>query len=170
MRVFPIVLPIARETSGPQTLSLGNSTHLLPSGMGVIVNNTAIHHDAANWPNPSVIDPRRWMVSDPHVFDPKEPPTPAQESELSEGKVKIPGHRRGTFMSFGEGPRACLGRNFARTEFVAFYSRLLRRYRLRLGDGVDADRVEKMVRLRSGGSPVTLIPPEDVPIDLVERM
>ena len=29
MRVFPIVLPIARETSGPQALSLENTNHLL---------------------------------------------------------------------------------------------------------------------------------------------
>ncbi|KAF1829167.1 putative cytochrome P450 oxidoreductase [Decorospora gaudefroyi] len=170
MRVFPIVLPIARETSGPQPLSLGDTAHLLPSRMGVIVNNTAIHHDARNWPSPSVIDPRRWMVSNPHAFDPREPASPDQVRQMSEGNVKIPGHRRGTFMSFGEGPRACLGRNFAKTEFVAFYSRLSRKYRLRIGDGVDAEMVERVIRLRSGGSPVTLIPPEDVRINLVERV
>jgi hypothetical protein len=63
-----------------------------------------------------------------------------------------------------------MGRSFAKTEFVAFYSRLLRKYRLRLADGVDAETVERVIRLRSGGSPVTLIPPEDVHISLVERV
>jgi cytochrome P450 len=170
MRVFPIVLPIARETSRPQVLSLGGTTHLLPSHMGIIVNNTAIHHNSSDWPSPSIIDPRRWMVSEPHTFDPTKPPSSEQERQMSERNVKIPGHRRGTFMSFGEGPRSCLGRNFARTEFVAFYSRLSRKYRLRLGEGVDAKMVERVIRLQSGGSPVTLIPPEDVQINLVERM
>lgn len=169
MRVFPIVLPIARITSGPQILRLGNNTHLLPSGTGVISNNTAIHHDPASWLSASVIEPRRWLVSDPHGFDPEKALSLAQEVEIAEGNTPMPGHRRGTFMSFGEGPRACMGRNFARAEFVAFYSRLLRKYRLKLGDGMDAKQVERTIRLRSGGSPVTLVPPDDVRIDLIER-
>jgi len=170
MRVFPIVLPIARIASGPQILRLGSNTHLLPSGTGVVVNNTAIHHDPASWPSPSIIEPRRWLVGDPRAFDPENPLSLAQEAEIAEGSSQMPGHRRGTFMSFGERPRACLGRYFARTEFVAFYSRLLRKYRMKLGDGMDAKEVERTIRLRSGGSPVTLVPPEDVRINLVERM
>ena len=169
MRVFPIVLPIAREAAGPQRLRVADCDHPLPSSINVFVNNTAIHHDPATWPSPSVIEPRRWLVSDPHGFHPEKPLSPLHRAEISEGKVPVPGHRRGTFMSFGEGPRACLGRNFARTEFVAFYSRLLRKYRLKLGDGMDPVGVETMIRLRSGGSPVTLVPAEDVRVDLVER-
>ncbi|KAI0532406.1 cytochrome P450 [Xylaria digitata] len=167
MRVFPIVLPVARVASGGQNLRIGDNTYPLPSGTGVVVNNTAIHHDPTTWPRPDVIDPRRWLVSDVHEFDPAGPLSLAQEAEIADGSVRIPGHRRGTFMSFGEGPRACLGRNFAKTEFVAFYSRLLRKHRLKLGDGMDAQEVERTIRLRSGGSPVTLIPPDDVRIDLV---
>jgi cytochrome P450 len=109
------------------------------------------------------------LVSDPHGFDPEKALSLAQEVEIAEGNTPMPGHRRGTFMSFGEGPRACMGRNFARAEFVAFYSRLLRKYRLKLGDGMDAKQVERTIRLRSGGSPVTLVPPDDVRIDLIER-
>jgi hypothetical protein len=41
---------------------------------------------------------------------------------------------------------------------------------MKLGDGMDAKEVERTIRLRSGGSPVTLVPPEDVRINLVERM
>lgn len=62
-----------------------------------------------------------------------------------------------------------MGRSFARTEFVAFYSLLLKRYKLRLGDEVSGVALERMIRLKSGGSPVTLTPPEDVHLDLVER-
>ncbi|KAF1958989.1 cytochrome P450 [Byssothecium circinans] len=153
MRVFPIVLPIARETSSQQSLNLDGATHILPARMGIIVNNTAIHHDSSTWPNPSVIEPQRWMVSDPHTFDPREPVSPEQKRQMSEGNVRFPGHRRGTFLSFGEGPRH-VSDGTSRG----------------LSDGVDAEMVEKTVRLRSGGSPVTLIPPEDVQINLVERM
>ncbi|KAL9082687.1 MAG: hypothetical protein Q9165_008819 [Trypethelium subeluteriae] len=170
MRVFPIVLPVARVAAGFQKLPFGNDTYLLPPNTAIVVNNTAIQHDPASWPNPRTIDPRRWLVSNPHDFDPEKPLSALEKTEIREGNLPIPGHRRGTFMAFGEGPRACLGRKFAKTEFVAFFSRLLRKYRLKLASKVDEKRVESTIRLRSGGSPVTLIPPEDVRIDLVERV
>ena len=88
---------------------------------------------------------------------------------MSGGCVPIPGCRKGTFLTFSEGPRACLGRTFARAEFVAFFSRLLRHHRLRLHESVSAVDVEKVLRLRSGGSPMTLIPPKDVRICLDAR-
>lgn len=175
MRVFPIVLPVARVTVGEQDLSVGTDgsgktdQHLLPSGTGVIVNNTAIHYSEANWPAPELIEPRRWLVSDPHKVDPSRPLTADQEAEIKDGSVPIPGCRKGTFMSFSEGPRACLGRAFARVEFVAFFSKLLRHHRLELDDSASAFEVERVLRLKSGGSPVTLIPPEDVKIRLVGR-
>lgn len=169
MRVFPIVLPTVRDTCGPQVLSLKDTTHSLPSDTGVIVNNTAIHYDCDNWPNPGMIDPRRWLVHHPNRFDPTSPLSSEHAHQISEGSAKIPGHQRATFLAFGEGPRACLGRSFARTEFVAFYSLLLKRYKLRLGDEVSGVALERMIRLKSGGSPVTLTPPEDVHLDLVER-
>ncbi|KAK1772873.1 cytochrome P450 [Phialemonium atrogriseum] len=136
MRVFPIVLPVARVTVGEQHLRVGTddwdskaqstaSRHVLPSGTGVVVNNTAIHYSESNWPSPEIIEPRRWLVSDPHKVDPSRPLTAEQEAETRSGTVPIPGCRKGTFMTFNEGPRACLGRKFARVEFVAFFSRLL---------------------------------------------
>lgn len=72
-------------------------------------------------------------------------------------------------MTFSEGPRACLGRRFAQVEFVAFFAGLMRRYRVKLGEGAERGRVERMIRLRSGGSPVTLVPPEDVKLNLEVR-
>ncbi|KAK3343536.1 putative cytochrome P450 oxidoreductase [Lasiosphaeria hispida] len=169
MRVFPIVLPIARVTAGEEGLRVGSSSHHLPAGTGVIVNNTAIHYSETNWPAPEVIEPRRWLVSDPHAVDPSRPLTAEQEDEIRGGRVPIPACRKGTFLTFSEGPRACLGRTFARVEFVAFFSRLLRHHRLRLDGSVSSVDVEKVLRLRSGGSPVTLIPPEDVRICLDAR-
>lgn len=169
MRVFPIVLPIARVTANDEDLRVGNSSHHLPAGTGVVVNNTAIHYSENNWPAPEIIEPRRWLVSDPHVVDPSRGLTAEQEDEIRRGSAPIPASRKGTFLTFSEGPRACLGRAFARVEFVAFFSRLLRHHRLRLDDSLSRVEVEKVLRLRSGGSPVTLIPPEDVKICLDMR-
>lgn len=70
-------------------------------------------------------------------------------------------------MTFNEGPRACLGKRFARTEFIAFFARLLRHNRLRLGEDISKEQVDKILRLRSQGSPVTLVPPEDIDIRVV---
>ncbi len=69
MRGFPIILPIARIALGPQIMRLGSNTYLLPSGTGVVVNNTAIYHDLASWPSPTIIEPRRC----PYALVPGEP-------------------------------------------------------------------------------------------------
>lgn len=70
-------------------------------------------------------------------------------------------------MAFGEGPRACLGRNFAKVEFASFFSYLLQEHCLELQDGLNPRGVEQDLRLLSGGSPVTLIPPHSVGVRLV---
>ena len=173
MRLFPIVQNLARVAVGQQDL-VGS---VLPSGTTYIVNNTTIHYDSELWPSPDTFEPQRWMVSDPHAMDPAKGPTPTQEAEIRSGRtqtgesIPIPGSRKGTFLSFGEGPRACLGRSFARVEFVAIMARLLRHHRLELLDDSPAAvaRIERTTRLLSGGSPVTLVPPEDVRVRLVKR-
>ncbi|KAF3760421.1 hypothetical protein M406DRAFT_13424, partial [Cryphonectria parasitica EP155] len=125
MRVFPIVQTLARVGVEEQVLQVGKGADeansgeiemlrpILPAGTCFIINNTAIHYNPDVWPSPDEIEPRRWL-----------------ESQIREGTVAIPGNRKGTFQSFGEGPRACLGRSFARVEFVAIMSRLLRHHRL----------------------------------------
>lgn len=176
MRVFPIVQTLARVAVGNQELSIGNKAggtnfHSLPDGTNFITNNTAIHYNSDIWPSPDVIDPRRWLVSDPHAMDPTRPLTATQEAEIQDGKVPIPSNRKGTFMCFGEGPRACLGRNFSRVEFVAILAPLLRYHRLEWNksDPDMAARMLKTARLRSNGSPITLNAPEDLQIKLVKR-
>ncbi|KAK4233885.1 cytochrome P450 [Achaetomium macrosporum] len=171
MRVFPIVQTLGRVAVGEQEVPLSKGGHVVPDGSYLVVNNTAIHYNPDIWPSPDVIEPRRWLVADPHGLDPAKPLTPEQEAEIAAGSVPIPGNRRGTFLSFGEGPRACLGRSFARVEFVAIMSRMLRKHRLEMTDhdAEQAARVLRTARLRSGSGPVTLIPPEDVPMRLAPR-
>jgi cytochrome P450 len=175
MRVFPIVIPIGRiitqphelvvETSTPDGGGRTSTTHMLPSGTGVIVNNTGIHFNHRYWPHPSIIEPLRWLSANPNTYD----PTSSTSPDANQAPANFPGHMKGTFLTFSEGPRACLGKRFAQVEFVAFFARLLRLYRIGLAPGLDKIVVEKTVRLRSGGSPVTLMPPEDVKLSLVAR-
>ncbi|KAL4916486.1 cytochrome P450 [Aspergillus aurantiobrunneus] len=166
LRVFPIVIPITRQAITTQTLAVNDAKHTLPSGTLTIVNNTAIHHNPSNWPHPHIIDPRRWLTASPNTFDPTAPLTAEQRDELRDSRGPVASHRRGTFMTFNEGPRACLGRRFAQVEFVAFFARLLRTHRVGLGDGMDPGELEKQVRLRGGGAPVTLVPPVEVKVRL----
>lgn len=137
---------------------------VLPAGTICVVNITGTHFSEANWPSPHIIEPRRWLVKDPNSFNPLNPCSSHNQEAAS-----IPDHRKGTFMTFNEGPRACLGRNFARAEFLAFFSRLLRDYRLELDGGVSGAALEWALRCRSGGSPVTLTPPENVTMRLIPR-
>ncbi|TGJ85111.1 hypothetical protein E0Z10_g3634 [Xylaria hypoxylon] len=174
LRVFPVIIPIARQTVSAQELTtrserFGDERVTLPGGMDVVINNTAIHFSETYWPSPDILDPRRWLVRDSQVFDPSKPLTKEQEVEIQKGIFSTQGNAKGTFMAFGEGPRACLGRNFAKVEFVAFFSRLLQNNRLEIGEDMNPGEIERNLRLLSGGSPVTLIPPHSVDVKLVPQ-
>ena len=174
MRVFPIVIPIARMAYNSQRLTVespagGETTHILPANTGCIVNNTGIHYNTKYWQQPHVIEPRRWLTSCPNTYHPSRP-SPQQKAEINAHDTPFTAnHIKGSFMTFNEGPRACLGKRFAQVEFVAFYATLLQKYKLVLGTEEDKGRVERTIRLRSGGSPVTLIPPMDVKVRLERR-
>lgn len=172
MRVFPIVIPIGRQTMSDQELHVGEkgqgSSHLLPAGCGVIVNITALHYNTKYWPQPGVLEPQRWLSSSPNTYDPTSAKRGGHEDDLVEQHT-IPGQNKGTFFTFSEGPRACMGKRFATTEFIAFFACLLKNYRIQLGPEASAEEVDRTMRCRSGGSPVTLVPPEDVKLVLVRR-
>lgn len=61
------------------------------------------------------------------------------------------------------GAKVCSG------QVPAFFAGLLKQHRIRLGGTVPANEVERTLRLRSGSSPVTLVPPEDVKLYLTPR-
>lgn len=180
MRVFPIVIPIGRVVTSDQELDVecthrtgneageeGSSRHLLPAKCGVIVNNTGVHYNTKYWQHPHILEPRRWLSASPNTYDPT---SKEQGTDPIDWKsCSIPNHMKGTFLTFSEGPRACMGKKFAQAEFVAFFAHLLREYRMQLAGDVPAEEVDRAMRLRSGGSPVTLVPPEAVKLSLVRR-
>lgn len=178
MRVFPIVIPIGRIVTQPQVLTVEetspttascstSSTHTLPAQCGVIVNNTGVHYNRKSWPHPEIIDPNRWLSSSPNTWD----PVTATQADIDafSKTTPIPSHTKGSFLTFSEGPRACLGKRFSQVEFCAFYAGLLKNHRLKLAGSSTKEEVERSLRLRCGGSPVTLVPHDDVQISLSPR-
>ena len=176
--MFPIVLPIGRMITQPQNLTVGEGptvntsshysrTFTLPAQCGVIINNTGVHYSKENWQHPEIVDPYRWLSRNPNTWDPL---TSKQEDvDAFDRSTPIPSHFKGSFLTFSEGPRACLGKRFSQVEFVAFFAGLLRDHRLQLAGTVSKEDVERSLRLRCGGSPVTLIPHDDVSISLQPR-
>ncbi|KAJ5735338.1 uncharacterized protein N7483_000463 [Penicillium malachiteum] len=104
MRVFPIVIPITRLAVTDQDLVVNSSKHILSAQTLTIVDNTAIHHNEANWPHPHIIEPRRWLTSSLNTFDPTTSLNHEQEADLFNPSATpirpMASHRRGTFMTF----------------------------------------------------------------------
>ncbi len=119
--------------------------HILPKDCRVYLNAPAIHYSERYWPSPLTLDPSRWRDSPNIIRD-----------------------RRGSFLTFSDGSRACLGRKFAQAEYVAFLAVLLREYRVTLAEGMDPVMVEKDIYLRCAGK-ITLAPLDSIKLGLEKR-
>ncbi len=75
---------------------------------------------------------------------------------------------RGTFLTFSDGSRACLGRKFAQAEYLGFLVALLKEHRVVLGKGMEEKTVERDLFLRCAGK-VTLSPLDNVRLGLRKR-
>ena len=75
---------------------------------------------------------------------------------------------QGAFLTFSGGARACLGRKFAQSEYVAFLVTVLRDYRVKLREDMDPKMVEKMIYFRCKGT-LTLAPLDNVRLFLEKR-
>ena len=179
LRLFPGVIHITKMVTagGPSQIihtsdAQGNesASHILPSGCRVYLNSTGTHYHPKYWPNPYNIDPTRWMTA---------PPTNNyKNSSSSDSNMEKNGkdisflnrttQMRGTFLTFSDAARKCLGKNFAQAEFMALFTGMLRRYRVRLGEGVDGEAVERDLYRCCAGS-VTLAPLYDVNLRLEPR-
>lgn len=126
---------------------VGNPTpYTLPKECRVYLNAPAIHYSERYWPSPLTLDPSRWRESPNVIRD-----------------------RRGSFLTFSDGSRACLGRKFAQAEYIAFLAVLLREYKVTLGEGMDPVVVEKDVYLRCAGK-ISLAPLDNVRLSLEKRV
>ena len=161
------MLPIGRVASGVQCFKSTAANHLpfaLPLDCGIVVNITGVHYNTKCRPDSHVSEARRWLCKDPNSYVPSSSP----KSDL-DPHVRIPNHKRGTFLAFPEGPRASLGRRFAQAEFVCFFAEVLEGHRLQFAQGVDGADVERLSVSCSAGSPITLAPPSGVRLVLEQR-
>ncbi|KAL3685962.1 hypothetical protein R1sor_003984 [Riccia sorocarpa] len=80
--------------------------YVVPKGWKVMYSTISSHYDPRFFKDPMTFDPSRW----------EQPPVPF------------------TFISFGGGPRQCIGYEFAKMQMLAFIHHLVRRYRWSVTD------------------------------------
>lgn len=134
-------------------------SHMLPPGCRVYLNVPATHYSERYWQAPAKLQPERWL--DESTIG----ATQSQKKVVAADRAR---QMHGTFMTFSDGSRACLGRKFAQSEYVAFLATLLKEYRIILAPGMDPMRVEKELFWRSAGA-VTLSPQEGIHLRLRRR-
>jgi cytochrome P450 len=102
MRLYPAAWATSRETLAPDTLG----PYALPARQPVMISVTGIHRHPAYWENPDAFDPERFTA---------------------ERSAARPKH---AYLPFGEGPRMCIGYQFALFEAQLVLATIAQRYRL----------------------------------------
>ncbi|MFA9415360.1 cytochrome P450 [Natrinema sp. HArc-T2] len=108
LRLYPPVHAIPRVTT--ERVTLGD--YVLPEDAEVLLSTWSVHRDPRFYDAPLEFDPGRWVD------------TTARERGFE-------------FIPFGNGPRICIGRHFARLEMKAVLAAIGRRYRLEATDDLD---------------------------------
>ncbi|KAJ1567234.1 Eukaryotic translation initiation factor 2 alpha kinase 4 [Cladochytrium tenue] len=133
LRLHPVITNTAAWTADSAPVqSLGNLA--LPESTHIYIAIRSLHRDPDNWgPDAHLFRPTRWLPGSPKD-DSAADLVDSPETTLLSPKV-------GAFIPFSEGPRACLGRRFSQTEFVALLSILALRYRWSLPESADPAHV-----------------------------
>lgn len=109
----------------------------VPAGTLVIVSPWLVHRRAESWPDPSAFRPERF---------------------LGAGGA-LPG-----YLPFGQGPRLCIGREFALGEMVVVLSRLLATHRVEVPAGWTRPAAQAQVAVHpAGGMPLLVRPITEEP-------
>lgn len=151
LRLYPTVAGVPKWSADASVTLLWNGRKcVVPPKTPVVCNTIALHRAPSLWGDDvSQFRPQRW----------------ASASE------KQP--RKGQFMAFSEGARACLGKKFAQVEFVAVISALFARYRVELDCGPRESPAAARKRATAvlDGSVVlaTLGMTREIPVRFVER-
>lgn len=106
--------------------------HAVPADTMVIVSPWLLHRRAESWPDPLAFRPERFLDA---------------------------GAGRSGYLPFGQGPRLCIGREFALGEMVMVLSRLLPAYRLDVPPGWSRPVAQAQVAVHPrGGMPLVVRP------------
>jgi len=104
LRLYPPAYILARTSIAPSTIG----GYDLPTGSTIILSQWVTHHDARFFPDPDAFLPERWL-------DGLEDRLPA-----------------GAYFPFGDGPRRCIGQNFALMEVVLVMATIAQKFQFRL--------------------------------------
>ncbi|KAK7913919.1 cytochrome P450 [Apiospora marii] len=85
--------------------------HFLPGGTSVDIWHWAMYHNPANFTDPEVFAPERWL-----------------------GDPRFEGDKKAAFQPFSTGKRSCIGQNLAHSEIKQIMARLLWKYDVTLVD------------------------------------
>lgn len=105
MRLYPPVTDISREAT--RDCDIGG--YSIPKGTTLIASQWVMHRDPRYFQNPELFYPERWENGD-------------LEKQLP----------RGVYFPFGDGPRICIGKNFALMEAVLILATISQRFQLDL--------------------------------------
>ena len=115
------IAPLGLVHAPNQDTTLGG--YRIPEGTFVYSNIYSVHHDPKYWKNPEEFNPERFLTLD--------------------GKF----HKDPAFVTFGLGPRMCLGKIMARTELLLFTGTFLQRFSFRAEDETNLPSLETKMAL-----------------------
>ncbi|XP_048740940.2 steroid 17-alpha-hydroxylase/17,20 lyase-like [Ostrea edulis] len=95
----------------------------IPKGTTVMINHWALHHDPKYWKDHESFDPYRYLDEN--------------------GKMKPT--RPDSWLPFSAGRRVCLGETVAKPELLLMCANLLKRFEIRLPDGIEANPEYRMI-------------------------
>lgn len=113
LRMFPPVSVIPKMVSGDQKLG----QYIIPGETRIAVHVGAIHRNPINFEDPDTFKPERWI----------------QEDGTFNNSIKL--------LTFSDGARACIGKQFARVEMVFAMCLFAQRWKWSLPDGVDLEKL-----------------------------
>lgn len=124
-RIFGVLPFIPKSTgSTPQTLTLDGNTHTIPPDTLILINTSATHRNPKYWPETV----RKPGETAPFPVSNWQPWRWLKEGS-TQGLLKP---EPGSYISFSEGARQCIGKRFAQVELCAVLSQVLRRGNIRL--------------------------------------
>ncbi len=128
MRLYPAAWATSRQAIEADQIG----PYAIPAGAMVMINISGIHRSPAYWDNPDRFEPER--------FSP-------------ERAADRPRH---AYLPFGQGPRLCIGNQFAMMEAQIILATLAQRYRLRTLPGFTAHAKPVFTLHVEGGLPMVV--------------
>ena len=173
LRLFPSAPVIPKQVSrtASQVLTINNRPYHIPAGTNITLNPPGAHLSRTSWgPDVAAFDPSRWDPTNNSSFLQKFS-TPDDLAEFNAPVVLQP--KKGAFIPFSAGLRACLGKKFAQVEYCAVVAVLLRRYQLefeRCGSETREEAVRRVERIvRDSTNEMGLMMQERFGIVMTER-